>query len=173
MTKYRFCYIVIPANELRKLEKPEPGRLLRGSFRFKEIFMASNRNTFMNYKTQIKHLRNNNLIIEDDNLASHILSKIGYYGLINGYKEVFKNSATNCYISNTTFDDIYQMYLFDADLREVLLKYILIVEKNIKSSIAYHFSDLYENSMNDHQNSSNYDYGKRRNQIHILLKKMH
>ena len=134
--------------------------------------MASNRNTFMDYKAQIQHLKNKNLIIEDDNLAIHILSKVGYYGLINGYKEAFKNTATNRYISNTTFDDIYQMYLFDADLREVFLKYILIVEKNIKASISYHFSNLYGNSMNDYQNSTNYDYGKRQNQIRILFKKV-
>lgn len=134
--------------------------------------MASNRTTFMDYKAQIQHLKNKNLIIEDDNLAIHILSKIGYYGLINVYKEVFKDSTTNRYISDTTFDDIYQMYLFDADLREVFLKYILIVEKNIKSSISYHFSNLYGNSMNDYQNSANYDYGKRQNQIGILFKKI-
>lgn len=134
--------------------------------------MAANKNTFMDYKTQIQHLRNKNLIIEDDDLAIHILSKLGYYGLINGYKESFKDTATNHYISDTTLDDIYQMYLFDADLREVFLKYILIVEKNIKSSISYHFSDLYGNSMADYQNAANYDYGKRQNQIQILFKKM-
>lgn len=134
--------------------------------------MIANRNTFMNYADQIKHLKNKNLIIEDDNLAINILNKVGYYGLINGYKELFKNSATNRYISGTTFDDIYQTYLFDADLREVFLKYILIVEKNIKSSISYHFSDLYGCSMTDYQNPANYDYGKRQNQIQILFKKM-
>lgn len=126
----------------------------------------------MDYNTQIQHLKNKSLIIEDDDLAIHILSKIGYYGLINGYKEVFKNTTTNRYISNTTFDDIYQMYLFDADLREIFLKYILIVEKHIKSSISYHFSNLYGNSMSDYQNSANYDYGGHQNQILILFKKM-
>ena len=126
----------------------------------------------MDYKTQIQHLKNKNLIIEDDNLAIHILSKVGYYGLINGYKTVFKDGTTNRYISDTTFDDIYQMYLFDAALREVFLKYILIVEKNIKSSISYHFLDFYGNSMNDYQNSANYDYGKRQNQVRILFKKV-
>ncbi|MCM1172315.1 MAG: Abi family protein [Clostridium sp.] len=131
--------------------------------------MASNRNTFMDYKTQIQHLKNKNLIIEDDNLATHILNKVGYYGLINGYKEVFKDTTTNRYITNTTFNDIYQIYLFDADLREVFLKYILIVEKNIKSSISYHFSDLYGNGIADYQNPSNYDYGNSQKQINIII----
>ena len=88
----------------------------------------------MDYKAQIQHLKNKNLIIEDENFAIHILSKIGYYGLINGYKEVFKDSTTSRYIPDTTFDDIYQMYLFDATLREVFLKYILIDKNNNENS---------------------------------------
>ncbi len=135
--------------------------------------MASNKNTFMDYKAQIQHLRNKNLIINDDDLAIHILSKVGYYGLINGYKKGFKDTTTNRYVTNTTLDDIYQMYLFDANLRETFLKYILIVEKNIKSSISYHFSALYGSGMADYQNAANYDYGRRQNQIQILFKKMH
>ncbi len=134
--------------------------------------MAAGRNIFMDYTAQIQHLKNQNLNIEDNNLAIYILNKIGYYGLINGYKEVFKDPATNHYISGTTFNDIHHMYLFDADLRAAFLKYILIVEKNIKSSISYHFSDLYGNSMTDYQNPTNYDYGKQQNQIRILYKKM-
>ena len=38
--------------------------------------MASNRNTFMDYKAQIQHLKNKNLIIEDENFAIHILAKL-------------------------------------------------------------------------------------------------
>lgn len=95
--------------------------------------MVSTRNTFMDYKAQIKHLKNKNLIIEDDNLAIHILNKISYYGLINGYKEAFKDSTTNRYISDTTFDDIYRRYFCDADLREVFLKYILFLKKTLNA----------------------------------------
>lgn len=85
--------------------------------------MALNGNAFMDYKTQIQHLKSKNLIIPDDDFAIQILSKVGYYGLINGYKEVFKDTEFNRYMSNTTFDDIYQMYLFDSDLRDIFLTY--------------------------------------------------
>lgn len=160
-------------NELRKLEKPVTRAAPAGAVSFlRENSMTSSRTTFMDYNAQIQHLKNKNLIIEDDNLAIYILSKIGYYGLINEYKDVFKDTTTNRYIPDTTFDDIYQMYLFDAALREVFLKYILIVEKNIKSSISYHFSNLYGNNMTDYQNSANYDYGKHQNQVRILFKKI-
>lgn len=117
---------------------------------------------FLDYKAQIKNLKNKNLIINDENEAIKILSKIGYYGLINGYKNIFKNPVTNRYIDGTTFNDIYQIYLLDADLREIFLKYILIFERHIKSSISYHFSKLYGSGMTDYQNFSNYDFGNQK-----------
>ena len=173
LTKYVFCYIVISVNELRKLEKPVTRTAPVGAVSLsKENFMPSNKNIFMDYRTQIQNLKNKNLIIEDDNVAIYILNKVGYYGLINGYKGVFKNTYTNKYITGTTFDDIYRLFLFDNDLREVFLKYILIVERSIKSSIAYHFSDLYGYGISDYQDYSNYDYGNQQSQVQILFKKM-
>ena len=127
---------------------------------------------FLDYNAQIQNLKNKNLIIHDDNAAIEILSKTSYYGLINGYKNVFKNPATNKYINGTTFDDIYQMYLFDADLREVFLKYILIFERHIKSSISYHFSELYGSGTANYQSFSNYDYGNLVNQVQRLFQKI-
>lgn len=61
---------------------------------------------FLDYNAQIQNLKNKNLIIHDDNVAIEILSKTSYYGLINGYKNVFKDPATNRYINGATFDDI-------------------------------------------------------------------
>ena len=48
--------------------------------------------------------------------------KVSYYGLINGYKDIFKDPATSSFYPGTTFDDIYNLYLFDAELRDVFLK---------------------------------------------------
>ena len=127
---------------------------------------------FLDYNAQIQNLKNKNLIINDDNSAIAILSKTSYYGLINGYKNVFKDPATNKYVSGTTFDDIYQLYLLDADLRDIFLKYILIFERHIKSSISYHFSELYGSGIAEYQNLSNYDYGKQVNQVQKLFDKM-
>lgn len=64
------------------------------------------------------------------------------------------------------------MYLYDAALREIFLKYILIVERHIKSSISYHFSELYGNGMADYQNFSNYDFGNHKTQVQKLFQKI-
>lgn len=64
------------------------------------------------------------------------------------------------------------MYLYDAALREIFLKYILIVERHIKSSISYHFSELYGNGMADYQNFSNYDFGNHKTQVQKFFQKI-
>ena len=127
---------------------------------------------FLDYQSQIQKLKTKNLLIENDTNAIKILRKISYYGLINGYKACFKDNATHLFINGTTFDDIYNLYLFDADLRNVFLEYILIVERHIKSSISYHFSYIYGNGSNFYKDLSNYDYGKHKKEVQKLFAKM-
>lgn len=127
---------------------------------------------FLDYQSQIKYLKQKQLIIPDEAAATAALEKISYYGLINGYKDIFKNPVTNYFYPGTTFDDIYNLYLFDAELRDVFLKYILIFEKHIKSSLSYHFSNTYGNGIAFYQNINNYDYGNNIADVQYLFQKM-
>ncbi|WP_434324096.1 Abi family protein [Mycoplasma capricolum subsp. capricolum] len=47
------------------------------------------------------------------------------------------------FIENTNFDELYSLFLFDRELRSILLKYILIFERDFKTTIAYNFSKKY------------------------------
>ena len=127
---------------------------------------------FLNYEAQIETLKAKNLSIDDEQNAIYILSKTSYYGLINGYKDCFKDNDTHLFINGTTFSDIYNLYLFDADLRDIFLKYILIFERHIKSSISYHFSNIYGNGIDCYQNFSNYDFGSNKADVKKLFNKM-
>lgn len=127
---------------------------------------------FLDYKAQIKYLQKKQLIITDESSAITALEKTSYYGLINGYKDIFKNPATNNFYPNTTFNDIYNLYLFDSELRGIFLKYILIFEKQIKSSISYHFTNTYGNGMAFYQNIKNYEYGNNLSDVQYLFRKM-
>lgn len=77
--------------------------------------------------------------------ALDILQRVGYYKLINGYKDLFldKNSDEERYKSGTTISEIYALYYFDAELRETLLRFILPIETHVKSLIAYRISLQY------------------------------
>lgn len=73
-----------------------------------------------------------NLIIHDQNAAKHILLKTGYFSLISGYKNNFKNPTTNKYIDGTTFEDFYDFFF---DLEQILKKYI--PTKNIFENMGF------------------------------------
>ena len=129
---------------------------------------------FLTYDEQIIFLEEKKgLMISDKEYAKKILLKIGYFPLINGYKEVFKQSNNDQFQKGTTFEDIYELYSFDNDLRNIFLKFILMAERNIKSSLSYHFCKEYGDLQSDYLNVNNYDYtGKKKNVINKMVKIM-
>lgn len=116
---------------------------------------------FKSYDEQIKLLRSKKLIIGDPEHAKRVLKNISYFALINGYKRPFKeNDGT--YKSGTRFEDIEQLYYFDEQLRTIMLKHLLLVERMVKSSISYHFS--HDNrGVNEYFNLNCYNYKGRKN----------
>ena len=73
--------------------------------------------------------------------AKKHLQRTGYYNLINGYKDMFlQPGSKDSYIPGTTVDEIFALYEFDRLIRGVFLEYILTIETNVKSLIAYEFS---------------------------------
>lgn len=77
---------------------------------------------------------------DSKSFAKKKLQRTGYYNLINGYSHLFvEKGKTDVYIKGTTIEEIYSLYIFDKKLREIFLHYILQIETNIKSLIAYYF----------------------------------
>lgn len=77
-----------------------------------------------------------------------ILERENYYNVINGYKEPFlasKATATNdeVYKPGTTFDEVFALYHFDRELRNIYLKFLLKIENTFKTVIAHEFSAKY------------------------------
>lgn len=113
---------------------------------------------FLTYDEQITFLeKEKGLIISNKEYAKKILLKIGYFPLINGYKEIFKEPINNQFQKGTSFEDIYELYDFDNDLRNIFIKYILLAERNIKSSLSYHFCKEYGDLQSDYLNVNNYE----------------
>jgi abortive infection bacteriophage resistance protein len=120
--------------------------------------MQSNK-PFLTYDQQISKLRDEKgLNIPDEAHAKDILTQIGYFSLINGYKTPFKDLATGQYKNGTTFEDIENLYFFDEVLRELLFKYLVKVEQKLKSHISYYFSEEHGNSIDTYTSLYSYDY---------------
>ena len=57
---------------------------------------------------------------------------------------------------NVTFEDIIMLYNFDEALRRIFLRYLLMIERNIKARIAYVFCDAHGASQTEYLNPQNY-----------------
>ena len=88
---------------------------------------------FLTYEQQLAKLKKDKLVIDDENFAIKTLQNISYYSLICGYKDIFKDKETNKYRTESKFEDIYMLYQFDESLRNIIFKYILKIERKIKS----------------------------------------
>ena len=149
-----------------KLVKPPVRKAPAGAFRYLE---RSDQTTkpYKSYDDLLIFLQTDkNLIIRDMASAKHILAKTSYFSLISGYKDTFKNPTTGKYKDGTTFEDIYHLYTFDHELRCIFLKYILIAERSVKASLAYHFSAEYGEDQRQYLSAEHY-MSTRKNQSKV------
>lgn len=121
---------------------------------------------FKTHNQQLKILRERGLETGDGSKSKKFLAEENYYNVINGYKDLFlkKDNAgvpviPEKYIDNAHIDEIYALFLFDRELRNLLVKYLLKFETNLKSVISYRFSEKYKEpsaylSMNNFKNGT-------------------
>ncbi|MED4402082.1 Abi family protein [Metabacillus fastidiosus] len=119
---------------------------------------------FQTHIQQIRILRGRGLTIKNGSYAMRTLENEGYYNVINGYKDLFlvlnangSYATPEQYIPCATFEEIYKLYILDRELINILLKYLLIFEKSVKSKISYRFSQKFKlaNAYLDMKNFTN------------------
>ncbi len=119
---------------------------------------------FITYSDQLHLLtQKKQLHISDLTYAEGKLRDIGYYSLIDGYKDIFYNPMTRTYANGTNFSDIVALYNFDENLRSLVFKYICHVEQKIRSLISYSFCETFTENQSAYLNSANYNVSNRNN----------
>ena len=91
---------------------------------------------------QIELLKNREVVIEDENFAKKFLRIYNYY-FVTGYLHPYKTSEDK--YKNIGFNEIATQIKFDMRLREICMYALDIIEKGLKTIIAYEFSHNYEN----------------------------
>ena len=125
--------------------------------------------TFFTYEQQLNKLQNEKqLTITNLAYAEEVLEKLSYYSLIGGYKNLFKHPASGNYIYGVTFEEIVAFYYFDEELRTLFLKYILHVERHMKSMISYYFCEKYGENQSAYLDEHNYNLSKKNDQVAIF-----
>ena len=127
---------------------------------------------FKTLDEQIEILEEKGLIIEDVDYAKEILFRENYF-FISGYRHLFRrHNDKDRFIKGTTFDELYGMFVFDRMIRNIMFKYILIVENNIKSIISYQMSKKYGFKEKDYLNPKNFTHDPlKTRQVRDILEK--
>ena len=134
------------------------------------------------FNQQLTILRNRGVVVPTNGKPKRFLEQENYYNVINGYKDLFLVKDCNnrpvepeIYQKGTHFNELKALFLFDRELRILLLKYLLIFENSIKTTVAYEFSKKYprKNAYLDIANFVDNDPKKVLQQISILTKTIH
>lgn len=73
----------------------------------------------MTIDEQIENLKSLGLIINDEDKAKVFLNDVSYFRLIKAFGLGLKQNNSK-YIEGTTFDEIVELYLFNANFRQLL-----------------------------------------------------
>ena len=128
---------------------------------------------FKTLDEQIEILKNRGLVINDIDGTKRLLLRENYF-FINGYRHIFlKNRNGNEFIKGTTFEELYAVFQFDRNFRNILFKNLLIVENNLKSILSYCLSKKYGIKEKDYLKPSNFSQDiKKIRQVNDVLSKI-
>ena len=129
--------------------------------------------TFKTLDEQINILESRGLIVSDYDKTMDVLFKENYF-FINGYRHfLLKPNSSNEFIEGATFEELYSLFLFDRYLRNIMFKYILIIENNIKSMISYQLSKKYGYKEHDYLNPKHFKQDSfKMSQVNDVINKM-
>ena len=128
---------------------------------------------FKTLDEQIEILKDKGLTIDDVDYAKKIILRENYFFLM-GYRHLFMQpNNSNRFKEGTNFRELYSLFHFDRQLRNIMFKNILIIENNTKSIFSYILSQKYGYKESEYLKPSNYNQDPYKvRQVNDLLKKM-
>ena len=135
--------------------------------------MSGQPKIFKTIDEQIDILLSKGLIIDDIDYVKDTLLRENYFFLM-GYRHLFiRSESDRRFIPNTNFEELYAMFNFDRQIRNIIFKNILIVENNAKSIFSYILSKKYGIKEKNYLNPKNFNQApEKRRQVNDLIKKM-
>lgn len=129
--------------------------------------------TFKTIDEQVEILKSKGLLIDDIEYTKDVLLHENYF-FISGYRHLFlKSQKDRMYIPGTEFKELYAMFNFDRQIRNIFFKNLLIVENNAKSIFSYQLSKKYGIKEKNYLNPSNFDRSSEKiKKVNDLLKKI-
>lgn len=128
---------------------------------------------FKNLDDQISIMEYKGMTIPDKESAKIVLLRENYF-FLNGYRHLFLRSESDRkFIPGTTFEEMYSLFLFDREFRNIIFKNMLVIENNMKSIISYQLSKKYGYKEQDYLRPKNFNTSPQKSkQVQDLIKKM-
>ena len=95
------------------------------------------------FAEQVLILQSRGLDVPDPGKAEFYLAQLNYYRFAAYCLPYEQNHATHQFIAGTCFDDVLNLYIFDRELRLLLLDAIERIEVSLRTQMAYHLSHNY------------------------------
>lgn len=92
------------------------------------------------FSDQINLLERRGLIVEDKTRAEFYLSQLNYYRFAAYCLPFESDHTSHQFESNTRFDNVLNLYIFDRELRLLVLDAIERIEVSLRTQLAYHLS---------------------------------
>lgn len=129
--------------------------------------------TFKTIDEQIQILKDKGLIITDEDQTREILLRENYF-FLSGYRHLFLDGIkSRTFKKGTDFRELYAMFNFDRQLRNIVFKNLLIIENNMKSIFSYQLSKNYGFKEKDYLKPSNFNTSSEKTrQVNDLLRKI-
>lgn len=128
---------------------------------------------FKTLEEQIDILRYKGLVINDVDKTKELLLRENYF-FLSGYRHLFMTShREDRFRKGTTFEELYALFQFDRNLRNILFKNLLIVENNLKSIFSYKLSKKYGIKEKEYLKPTNFSQDiKKIRQVNDVLNKI-
>jgi len=96
---------------------------------------------FKTFEQQIKGLEGRKLKFKNRTKSLEILRKYNYFDVINGFETILlKSGVSHKEYTDVYFEDFYDLFRFDMELKKQTLFKIFDIESRLRTSIAYHFA---------------------------------
>ena len=110
------------------------------------------------FDEQLDILEERKLLIDDREYAKKVLSKVNYYRL-SGYFIYFYVPGKEEFRQGTKFEEMYNLYKFDIELRRLFMELTEEIEINFRTYISYYIAHNFgEDGHLDKENFYNKDY---------------
>lgn len=128
---------------------------------------------FKTLEEQIEILKDKGLVIDDVDFAKDVLLRENYF-FISGYRHLLlKSNSDRQFLPGTNFRELYAIFNFDRQIRNIIFKNLLIIENNIKSIFSYQLSKKYGYKEKEYLKPSNFTNNPEKfRQVNDLIKKM-